>query len=195
MKKLASDLTLPSDLFLIGLISSLAFFLGGLLGGTLLLVSEWPWGYLLEGAVGGLLLGLFLRRRYQPWLLMLGGAISITVAAVLARFLLSWFTSIAAIIPAMISGAIAGLIFGAILNARAAVWVFSLTGAVGFGLGKMVIDWFNQTFTVLYEWLSLTAGGMSGDVLSQGLYGLVHGLTFGLAIIMVVFLHRKELIS
>lgn len=194
MKKLASDLTLPSDLFLIGLISSLAFFLGGLLGGTLLLVSEWPWGYLLEGAVGGLLLGLFLRRRYQPWLPMIGGAISITVA-VLASFLLSWFTNIAAIIPAMISGAIAGLIFGAILNARAAVWVFSLTGAVGFGLGKMVIDWFIQTFTVLYDWLSLTAGGLSGAVLTQGLYGLVHGLTFGLAIIMVVFLHRKELIS
>lgn len=194
MKKLASDLTLPADLVLVILISSLAFLLGGLLCGALLLVSEWPWGYLIEGAVGGLLLGIFLRRRYPPWQVMVSGAVSIALG-VLAATALAMLVNITLILAMLAGGAVAGALFGAGLNARKALAVFILTGAIGFGIGQAVLTLIRANFTVLYDWVALQAGSQAAMVLDAGQMGLYHGVTFGVAIVLTVILHRKELLG
>ncbi len=192
MKKLASDLTLPSDLILIIIISSLSFFLGGIFGGMILLVSEWPWGFLLEGAVGGLLLGLFLRRSYAIWLPILAGMLSVTLAILLAGWV-GMFTELPQSLAMLIGGALAGAIFGGLLNARRSIVVFILVCAIGFGLGQLLLETFKQNFSVLYDWIAQQSGDNGGKVLDIGLAGLYQGFSFGLSIALVVTLHRREI--
>lgn len=192
MKKLASDLTLPSDLFLIIIISALAFFLGGLLGGLLLLVTAWPVAYLLEGAVGGLLLGLFVRQRYSLWLPVVAGMLSITLGLAL-DVLLTTVIHLPASVAMVIAGAVAGAIFSAILNARQAIVIFALVCAIGFGLGWVLLDTFEQNFSAFYDWIAQISSDKGEQVMKTGLMGLNHGFSFGLALALVVSLHRKEI--
>lgn len=194
MKKLASDLTLPSDLFLIIMISSVSFFLGGLIGGVLLLSTEWPWPYLLEGAVGGLLLGAFLRRRYAVWLPILAGMLSIALG-MLAASSVGLLIDMPFSLAMILGGAVAGAIFGGLLKAGRATLIFILVCAIGFSLGQVLLETFRQNFTAFYDWIAQIAGDNGGAVLDVGLMGLYQGFSFGLALALVVVLHRMEMMK
>jgi hypothetical protein len=192
MKKLASDLTLPSDLFMIILVSSLSFMLGGFICGLALIATQWPYPWLLEGATGGLLLGIYLRRRYPIWQPIVAGMAGIAVG-ILAQTIVGMTVKVPGMVGALVGGIIAGAIFGAILNARRAILVFVLVGAAGFSIGQFLLEYFDQLFPEFYQWISLQSGNYGVSVVQAGLMGLYHGITLGVAIVLTVWLHRRQL--
>jgi hypothetical protein len=192
MKKLATDLVLPNDLILILIISSLSYFLGGIMGGTAMVLSQPIWGYLLEGIIGGFLLGLFLRRRYALWRTTLASTASLILFYLVVDLAGRW-TSFPTSIAFIIGGLLAGAVFGGLLNARGAILIFMLICAAGFGLGQLMIETLRANIPALYDWIDTFSGNNGEQIFDFGLIGLVQGFDFGLALVLAVLYHRMAI--
>ena len=170
----------PSRIMLLTFAGAVTFFVAGLVNGWILLYSEFPWGFIVEGFLWGALFWIFVRERFT--------LVKVVAAAILADVFSTFIaTFVGLMLPVprfvayMIMGIVMGLIFGGVLGGKRGILIFSAIGAVGFLIGGVLFDSVNLWSGSFVEGVNDIFGPMGWNVIAPGLTGIFKGTAMGLA--------------
>lgn len=131
------------------LLSSLGFGLGGLIAAYL--GDFMLFGFGLMGLLGGVALGYSLGLSIPSVIkIALFGGVGLFLGFIIPFFVMLtlWEPPMKFLLTGLLGGGVGGIILGLSFNSKIFVWKLGLGGAIGFGCGMLLLDFFATPFVL-----------------------------------------------
>jgi hypothetical protein len=157
----------------------LAFLVGGIAAGVLLLSQEALVGLPAEGIIGGLVFGYFIRKNCSIMRTVIASTIAVFLGFFMGAFAgLLIYDSYG--VPALISGFMTGALFSLIMGFGKEFLRFAAISAAVFFLGDMILNSINVFEGPFFNLIVGSIGVMGYNVVIVSLTALYYGIAIGL---------------